>query len=376
MTRLLSLFLAALSVLALPSVLPAQTSWPQTVSGEVLYRERIAPPPGARLLTALQEETGEGRRTVAESVVSLDGRAMPWPFTLEVSKPKVASSPRAFYLTAFILGPDNEVFASSERVPVTLPLTAPLRILVRVGGGDGSFMGTITAPAHYEGHQKHADAVCAAILQLNADHTFVLERSQTRNKKNRTTTEAGRWQQTRAGHVLTLGSGEGVTRVPVRQDGRLELPDAAHPDAPLILEAFPEGVGKTLKTPSDLPAALQEPGQIANRYWRLLEMDGLPAAAYANQPEPHLVVREENGGYLLGGSDGCNSILGAVELTRTAFRARDLGGTMMLCAAGGEQAQKFMERLAQADAWRAYGNVLELMREGRPTLVFESVPMK
>lgn len=379
MTRLFSLFFAALSVLAFPSVLPAQTSWPQTVAGEVLYRERIAPPPDAKLLVALQEETGAGRRTVAESVASLDGRAMPWPFTLEIPKPKIASSPRSYYLKAFIFMPDNEVFASSDRIPVTLPLADTFRVLLHVGGEEASLADErmITAPVLYKGSRKYADALCAATLTLHADHTFVLERSQRRGKKNDSTTETGRWQQTKNGHCLTLGGADGVTRALVRQDRSLELPDPAHPDAPLLLEAAPGGEENALKSPaSNLPAPSQDPGQLVNRYWRLLKMDGAPAAAWANQPEPHLVLREENGAFLLGGADGCNRILGVADLSWTAFRARDLGATMMLCPEGAEQAQKFMERLAQADAWRAYGDMLELMREGRPTLVFESVPLK
>lgn len=119
------------------------------------------------------------------------------------------------------------------------------------------------------------------------------------------------------------------------------------------------------------PAQDRDDEKLAGVRWRLLELFGEPARVFADQPEPYLIFLPESAGKgRIGGSDGCNRLLGRYERQAGAVRFLDLGATMMLCPDGMEQASAYARALHEADAWRLTGRRLELYQGDRLLAVF------
>lgn len=115
---------------------------------------------------------------------------------------------------------------------------------------------------------------------------------------------------------------------------------------------------------------------LAGARWRLREIFGQPARAYNNQEEPHLVFMPEDANKgRIGGSDGCNRILGSYERKGDSVRFLGLGATMMLCPEGMEQASACARALHEANAWRLTENRLELYDGDKLLAVFERVAL-
>ena len=107
---------------------------------------------------------------------------------------------------------------------------------------------------------------------------------------------------------------------------------------------------------------------LAGARWRLREIFGQPARAYNNQEEPHLVFMPEDANKgRIGGSDGCNRILGSYERKGDSVRFLGLGATMMLCPEGMEQASACARALPE--------NRLELYDGDKLLAVFERVAL-
>lgn len=122
----------------------------------------------------------------------------------------------------------------------------------------------------------------------------------------------------------------------------------------------------------------QTPGDenLAGVRWKLAELFGQPARVFADQTEPHLTFLPEGADKgRIGGSDGCNRLLGRYERQGNAIRFLDLGATMMLCPDGAEQASAYARALHEADAWRLTGERLELYQGGRLLAVFTAVAL-
>ena len=77
----------------------------------------------------------------------------------------------------------------------------------------------------------------------------------------------------------------------------------------------------------------------------------------------------------IGGSDGCNRILGSYERKGDSVRFLGLGATMMLCPEGMEQASACARALHEANAWRLTENRLELYDGDKLLAVFERVAL-
>ena len=75
------------------------------------------------------------------------------------------------------------------------------------------------------------------------------------------------------------------------------------------------------------------------RRWKLVELNGKPAEAYDNQPEPYLLFDPEGAQGRISGSDGCNRLIGSYTLQGGRIGFSQLGSTMMLCPKGDAQAR-------------------------------------
>lgn len=183
---------------------------------------------------------------------------------------------------------------------------------------------------------------------------------------------------------------DGAAGAPAKQTGQTadpihELQAEIHGDDLLLFAsediALPRKDGQNLKimTHRVLPetAVLPETNEtLAGARWRLSEVFGQPARAYDNQQEPHLVFMPEDANRgRIGGSDGCNRILGAYERKGDSVRFSGLGATMMLCPEGEEQANAYARALHEANAWRLTEDRLELRDGDRVLAVFTRVAL-
>ena len=113
------------------------------------------------------------------------------------------------------------------------------------------------------------------------------------------------------------------------------------------------------------------PDGLAGIRWKLVELDGKPVEVYDNQPEPHLLFDEADGGRL-SGSDGCNRLIGGYRLTGDQISFGQLGSTMMLCPKGDAQARALAKALANATRVSRSGERLELYGGKTRLAVFEA----
>ena len=146
---------------------------------------------------------------------------------------------------------------------------------------------------------------------------------------------------------------------------------AGDTDVPLLLHrVLPEN--DTAAPVTIRPSAKE----LADKDWVLVTLKGEPAQKFSDQPEVHLLFAPESEEIIrISGSDGCNRLVGIAELTRDEVHFSQLGSTMMLCPAGGEQARAFTQALAQTTDWRFSNtekNRLELLQGSTSLIILEA----
>ena len=107
-------------------------------------------------------------------------------------------------------------------------------------------------------------------------------------------------------------------------------------------------------------------------YWRLREINGNPVTIYPDQPEPHLILRD-NG--QASGSDGCNNFFMSWQRKDGAMTFSEGGSTLRLCPQGEEQARAMHEMFSKVDEWTINGSMLELRSDNSIVAVLEAVDM-
>ncbi|MGH7893459.1 MAG: YbaY family lipoprotein [Candidatus Binatia bacterium] len=110
-------------------------------------------------------------------------------------------------------------------------------------------------------------------------------------------------------------------------------------------------------------------------YWKLILVGGEPAVILPEAHEAHLTLEAE--GKKLGGSSGCNRLLGTYELDGEHLRFAQVGSTRMACAEPlMKQEHAFVQALEGTTTYRATSETLEL-RDGERVLArFELRPGK
>ena len=89
------------------------------------------------------------------------------------------------------------------------------------------------------------------------------------------------------------------------------------------------------------------------------------------QSPPHIVLHKDK--QRLGGSDGCNRLLGGYELEGGRLGFGQIASTMMACPSGMETAHAFHQALSQVKSWKIDGERLELFdAAGKSVARFES----
>ena len=111
---------------------------------------------------------------------------------------------------------------------------------------------------------------------------------------------------------------------------------------------------------------------LKDTYWRLKELDGKHAENFADQPEAHLILRDDG---QATGSDGCNNFFMNWEGEGENITFQPGGATLRLCPNGAEQAQKMLQMFPDVKSWNIIDGQLKLYSEDKVAAVFEAVEM-
>jgi len=114
---------------------------------------------------------------------------------------------------------------------------------------------------------------------------------------------------------------------------------------------------------------------LANTYWKLTRLGGVPVLVGAKQREPHLVLREQE--MRVTGSGGCNRFSGSYALDGDRISFGQIAATMMACLEGMDHERPFFDALSRAASWRMERLHLELLDAGGAQVArFEARYMK
>ena len=114
---------------------------------------------------------------------------------------------------------------------------------------------------------------------------------------------------------------------------------------------------------------------LENTYWKLTRLGDAPVTVASQQREPHVILNPES--RRVGGSGGCNRLVGSYELHGEQLAFGQMAGTMMACPEGNDTEQAFLEALGQVSKWKIVGQHLELFdAAGNLVARFEARHMK
>ena len=101
---------------------------------------------------------------------------------------------------------------------------------------------------------------------------------------------------------------------------------------------------------------------LENTYWKLTRLGEQPVQVTSQQREPHLILKPES--RRIGGSGGCNRLIGSYELDGKQLTFGQLATTRMACREGMDTEAAFTAALEEVRTWRIAGQHLELFDDG------------
>lgn len=123
------------------------------------------------------------------------------------------------------------------------------------------------------------------------------------------------------------------------------------------------------------PASTTPDASLTNTYWKLVELDGEPAALGAGGRELHIVLTSEENS--VRGFSGCNRFTGGYEVNDNQLRFKELASTMMACMEVMELEQRFLVNLEGTMRFTIRGYSLALYSgDERLILRFEAVALQ
>jgi len=111
----------------------------------------------------------------------------------------------------------------------------------------------------------------------------------------------------------------------------------------------------TILLAAPVSPAMAQP--LEKTYWKAIELDGKSVAAAESPREVYVLL---GGGGRVGGSDGCNQIVGGYTLTGDRITFGPLAGTQMACPNTGETERGLRRALSGTARWSISGGRLEL----------------
>ncbi len=111
---------------------------------------------------------------------------------------------------------------------------------------------------------------------------------------------------------------------------------------------------------------------IERTHWKLTWVEGNRVEGASPRPA-FIMLNPES--HRIGGSDGCNSLLGTYELNGDHLRFPGTARTLMACATGADAGGKLVDALEKVRQWKISGDELELRDEsGHDVARFAATP--
>lgn len=121
-------------------------------------------------------------------------------------------------------------------------------------------------------------------------------------------------------------------------------------------------------------SASASPKDLEGKKWQAVSIYGKTVEVFPDQDTPHLVFFETTDSTSrVGGSDGCNRLIGSAQFNANALTFPPMGSTMMLCGFGAEQSAAFTKALAETTARRMAAGNMELLVGDVPVMVMQPV---
>jgi heat shock protein HslJ len=109
---------------------------------------------------------------------------------------------------------------------------------------------------------------------------------------------------------------------------------------------------------------------LAGTHWRLVELNGQPAAAHEGQEEAHFTL--DAGAQRVSGFAGCNRFTGGYRQTGWNLRFSQLASTRMACPNSDDE-QVFLKALESVTSYQILGGSLDLRAESGSVARFRAV---
>jgi putative lipoprotein len=120
------------------------------------------------------------------------------------------------------------------------------------------------------------------------------------------------------------------------------------------------GSGPSAPPGSPTPSTPPQPRStrpLEKTYWKATELDGKPVPAAGSTREVYILL---GGTGRVGGSDGCNRVIGSYVLTGGGIKFGALAGTQMACPNTADTERGLRKALSEATRWSVAGDRLEL----------------
>lgn len=101
----------------------------------------------------------------------------------------------------------------------------------------------------------------------------------------------------------------------------------------------------------------RQPAPLERTHWKLTWVEG--SRVEGTSPRPAFIMLNPVS-HRVGGSDGCNSLLGAYELDGDHLQFKGIAHTLMACAGAGDTGGKLVDALEKVRDWKISGGELDL----------------
>lgn len=328
-----------------------------TLSGQGVFREKLALPPQATLSVVLVEYTADGGVGTAVAQTQLPATGPATSFTLAYDDAAILR-PRRYVLRASIEA-DGQVLLHTARDRVFNPKKPPARVeLLMTSGlrGAPATKSTIPAapfvdalPASYAGELPGAGGAVQWQLNLLPGGAYELRRSYAGRPQPNDFDDRGHWLWNQAKSQLMLTSSRNVrVRFERLDDQHLRQLDQRG-------RVIASDVNHTLQRQAVfalLPVALRGPD------WRLVHMEGFDLAGQAGKVLPHFVLNRKTN--QLVGDGGCNRLKGTFTMKADQLSLAPVASTRRTCERGAELEQRFLTMLAQVRSYAIDASGLQL----------------
>lgn len=114
---------------------------------------------------------------------------------------------------------------------------------------------------------------------------------------------------------------------------------------------------------------------LTDTYWKLVQLGDRAVQIAPRQRHPHLILQSTSG--RVGGSGGCNRLMGTFTLNGPSLSFGRMATTRMACPEGMEQESAFLQALEKVTGWQVHGDELKLLdTHGGTVAQFVAVDLK